>query len=154
MSQYTDPVPLFTIEELTTAFSLLLPKSRAAVVARGWFDTFAVPESVDGAGRYLYRDWLDDPDMQELTVHQPILELALPIVPSDAGMFDYLAELSSEEMEERLMMFSDFLLDLVALSSPRLLEQVKVIRKAEVNVSTEYHCRELQRAIDRRNLEY
>src|SRR5437773_8904709 len=50
------PAPLFTRDELETAFRLILPQDVAARCARQWFDEFA-SESVDERGYFLYEEW-------------------------------------------------------------------------------------------------
>lgn len=146
-------IPLFTREELARAFGLLLPAHKASELAREWFEIFGDEGSVDGSGRYLYSNWRDHPSVREHVRSQPDAEIFVPATERLIGgtMYDWLLTMPHEKLEELLISFSDFHLDLVSLSSPDLRRRVELVRQEEPQISTERHCRELQAVLDRMN---
>jgi hypothetical protein len=146
-----DHIPLFTQAELTTAYRLLLPPDLAAELARRWFETFVDDDNIDEAGRYLYVDWRDYPDLPEAIGSQPTAVISQPPTVSGEGMYDWLISMPREDLQELLLSFSDFHLDLVAVSSPSLRTRVELIRRRDPQTSTERRCRELREALDSMN---
>jgi hypothetical protein len=143
--KWGEPIPLFTLDELKDAFALLLAEDEARDLARKWFQTFTDKNNIDGSGRYLYRDWRSHPDTPSSARNQPSVVFELPTAgtASVSGMYDWLLSASREDLESRLLGFSNFHFDLLAVSSPELRARVKLVRRADPHIDTERRCKEL-----------
>lgn len=117
-------VSLFTRDELATAFRLLMSPEAADRWATEWFNRFADETDVDEHGRYLYRDWDDESPSDDAILSRS--QHADPL-PGRTG-YERFAEEGDDDVGEYLMSFSDFHLNLVALSSSTLNERVRVLR--------------------------
>ncbi|HEX7794239.1 MAG TPA: hypothetical protein VF456_07815 [Vicinamibacterales bacterium] len=118
-------IPLFTLEELTSAFALLLPADSAKAYATEWFEQIA-GDNVDERGYYLYEDWRDAADVRELlAANEPSIRAVGRQRHSAAGRFISLRTLSMEEWHDWLIRFSDFHLNLLAASSPVLFDRIR-----------------------------
>jgi len=142
-------VPLFTREELALAFAQVLTKGKADDLARRWFQNFADEESLDAGGRYLYRDWRDNPHAQHVLEPGPavFVGLASRTESQNRGMYNWLSSASAEELEDSLLSLSDFTLDLVSLSSAGIRRRVEMLRARDTHINTQDRCKELARAI-------
>ena len=142
-------VPLFTREELALAFALVLTKGKPDDLARRWFQSFADEENLDAGGRYLYRDWRDDPHAQHVLEPGPavVVGLASRTGSQNRGMYDWLSSASAEELEDSLLSLSDFTLDLVSVSSADIRRSVEIVRARDTHINTVDRCKELARAI-------
>lgn len=112
---------------------------------------FGDDERVDGSGRYLYSDWRYNSSTPAAARRQPGIVFSHPMTKGSfqGGMYDWLLSMSPEQIEEKLISFSDFHLDLLAVSSPSMRARVHLIRQRDPHIDTEQHCRELRSVLDR-----
>ena len=124
------PAPLFTRDELETAFRLILPQDVAARCARQWFDEFA-SESVDERGYFLYEEWWNTSGTPSSLAHGLVVQTGSATdVERDAHERRFFGSMTIPERVEFLMRFSDFHLNLVALVSDELRHRVQAAIRA------------------------
>lgn len=118
--------PLFSRFELGDAFSLVLPDSVARRLAGEWFDRYAGPDDTDQQGRFLCDRALFTSESETPGI-EPI---ALSTTPQDSGAtrFEPLRTMSDSSLQDWLMSFTDFHLNLLMLVSPELEERVRRFR--------------------------
>ena len=125
-----DPAPLFTRDELETAFRLILPQDVAAHCARQWFDQFA-SESVDERGHFLYEEWWNKPGMPLGLAKGPVVQTGSATdLERDTHERKFSGSMTIPERIDLLMRFSDFHLNLIALVSDELRHRVQAALKA------------------------
>ena len=118
-------IPLFTREELTRAFALILPPDAAARYAGRWFDECA--DEVDERGRYLWEAWRWPTTEEEWRA----LGLAHSSRDPDevhTGGYEMFRGRPVDEKGEFLLRFSDFHLNLVSLVSADLARTIREAR--------------------------
>ena len=116
--------PLFTRDELATAFALVFPAPAVAErVAGQWFEQFT--DDVDHEGRFVYHDWHEETGEPDVVATGPAWTDTSKEHEAEAAWY---RGWSDEQKAEFLLRFSDFHLALAALVSPQLFERMRAAR--------------------------
>lgn len=138
-------VPLFSVDDLSAAFGLILSPTAARKWAEEWFRRFADDDLVDARGYYLYTRW----DGDRLGRNQPDIASAPPESERSemaTGYEDFCGR-SENEKGEQLMYFSDLHLNLLALASEDLYRRVQSAR-GDTDERAEHRRRQTLSVVD------
>lgn len=136
------PTPLFTRDELSDGFALLVSPARADELATRWFELFA--DEVDERGRFVYGEAWGSPQPRSLSVaRDPEEQSSAESIERDEALFRHFDDAVAEDW---LMRLGDLHLALVALVNDDLFERMSRARDMSEAAAARNRL-QLQRAV-------